>query len=149
MSFAKAFSKRVKWIECKGGVGGKHSPVPYIPEQDPVQDALEKNKKNTYVKLTLPNTGNELKVAVWVFGTPEQFVLHIGSVIHACKQMGLDANFTNTEKAVLNAKLKAKLAKMEYPQVCSSKKKRIRAIRWKAISPKAISRKALTPNRKP
>ncbi len=34
----------------------------YIPEQNPVQDALEKIKKTTYFKLTLPNTGNQLKV---------------------------------------------------------------------------------------
>jgi len=73
MSSMKAFPKGLKWIECERGIGGKNSPVRYIPEQD----ALEKNKKTTYFKLTLPNTGNELKVAVWVSGTPKQFLLHI------------------------------------------------------------------------
>ena len=77
MSSAKAFPEGLKWIECERGVGRKNSPILYIPEQDPVQDALEKSKKTTYVNLTLPNTGNELKVAVWASGTPEQFVLHI------------------------------------------------------------------------
>ena len=43
------------------------------------------------------------------------------SAIHTCRQMGLGTNFADTEKAVLNAKLKAKLAKMDYVQVCSSK----------------------------
>ncbi len=36
----------------------------YIPDQDPMQDALKKSKKAMYFKLTLPNTRNELKVAV-------------------------------------------------------------------------------------
>ncbi len=64
MSSAKLNPKGLKVVECKRSVGGKNSPIRYIPEQDPVQDALEKNKKTTYFKLTLPNTGNELKVAI-------------------------------------------------------------------------------------
>eukprot|EP00804_Cyclotella_cryptica_P000734 CCRYP_001007-RA/>CCRYP_001007-RA protein AED:0.46 eAED:0.46 QI:154/1/0.5/1/0/0/2/0/56 len=55
MSSVKAFPEGLKWIECERGVGGKNSPVRYIPEQDPVQDALKKSKKTTYFKLTLPN----------------------------------------------------------------------------------------------
>ena len=58
--------------------------------------------------------------------------------------MGLDMNFAEAEKAVFNVKLEAELAKTEYVQVRSSKKKRIRA-----ISLKAISRRALTPTWKP
>eukprot|EP00804_Cyclotella_cryptica_P011134 CCRYP_019068-RA/>CCRYP_019068-RA protein AED:0.16 eAED:0.56 QI:0/0/0/1/1/1/2/0/232 len=124
MSSVKAFSEGLKWFECKRGIGGKNSPVRYIPEQDPVQDALEKTKKTTYFKLTLPNTGNELKVAVWASGTPEQFLLHVRSAIHACKQMGLDTSFPDAEKAVKTAKLDAEIAKDEYMQLRSSKKKK-------------------------
>ena len=144
MSSAKAFPEGLKWIECERGVGGKNSSICYIPEQDPVQDALEKSKKTTYVKLTLPNTGNELKVAVWASGTPEQFVLHIRSVIHMCKQMGLDAKFAETEQTVIHAELEAELAKEEYVKLRSSEKKRTRA-----ISPRAVGRRSLTPTRKP
>ncbi len=71
MSLAKLTPKGLKVVECKHGMGCKHTPIRYIPEQDPVQDALEKTKKTTYFKLTLPNTGNEFKVAIWVSGTPE------------------------------------------------------------------------------
>jgi hypothetical protein len=123
MSSAKAFPKGLKGIECKRGVSGKNSPIHYIPEQDPVQDALEKSKKTTYVKLTLPNTGNELKVAVWASGTPEQFVLHAR---FACKQMGLDKNFAEAEQTVINTELEAELAKEEYVKLRSSKKKKIK-----------------------
>eukprot|EP00804_Cyclotella_cryptica_P020486 CCRYP_019797-RA/>CCRYP_019797-RA protein AED:0.38 eAED:0.38 QI:0/-1/0/1/-1/1/1/0/113 len=113
MSSVKAFPEGLKWIECEHGIGGKNSPVGYIPEQDPVQDALAKTKKTTYFKLTLPNMGNELKVAVWASGTPEQFLLHVRSAIHACKQMGLDTSFTDAEKAVKTAKLDAEIVKEE------------------------------------
>ena len=77
MSFAKSVPEGLKLTECERGIGGKNSPIRYIPEKDPVQEALEKNKKSNYFKLTLPNTGSELKVALWASGTPEQF-------IHAC-----------------------------------------------------------------
>ena len=104
-----------------------------------MQDALKKNKKTTYIKLTLPNTGNKLKVAVWASGTSDQLLLHISSVIHACKHMGLNTHFADPEKAVLHTKLEVELAKTEYVQVRSSKKKRIRAISLKAISWRALT----------
>jgi len=72
--------------------------------------------------LTLPNTGNELKVAVWASGTPEQFVLHVRSAIHACKQMGLDANFAEAEQTVTHTELEAELAKTEYVKLRNSEK---------------------------
>ena len=124
MSFEKTIPEGLKWIECKHDVVGKISHIRYIPEQDPMQDALQKSKKTTYFKLTLPNTGNELKVAIWVYGTPEHFLLHVRTVIHVCKQLELDTNFDNAEKAVTTVKLEAKLAKKEYAQVRSSEKKK-------------------------
>eukprot|EP00804_Cyclotella_cryptica_P007465 CCRYP_002661-RA/>CCRYP_002661-RA protein AED:0.40 eAED:1.00 QI:0/-1/0/1/-1/1/1/0/374 len=124
MSSVKAFPEGLKWVECERGIGGKNSPVRYIPEQDPVQDALEKTKKTTYFKLTLPNTGNELKVAVWASGTPEQFLLHVRSAIHAYKQLGLDTDFAAAEKAVETAKIEAELAKQEYVTVRNAEKKK-------------------------
>eukprot|EP00804_Cyclotella_cryptica_P010728 CCRYP_005515-RA/>CCRYP_005515-RA protein AED:0.48 eAED:1.00 QI:0/-1/0/1/-1/1/1/0/321 len=124
MSSVKAFPEGLKLIECERGIGGKNSPVHYIPEQDPVQDALEKTNKTTYFKLTLPNTGNELKVAVWASGTPKQFLLHVRSTIPACKQMGFDTSFADAEKAVKTAKLNADIVKEEYTQLRNSEKKK-------------------------
>eukprot|EP00804_Cyclotella_cryptica_P005440 CCRYP_002984-RA/>CCRYP_002984-RA protein AED:0.40 eAED:1.00 QI:0/-1/0/1/-1/1/1/0/366 len=124
MTSVKAFPKGLKWIECERGVGGKNSPVRYIPKQYPVQDALEKNKKTTYFKLTLPNTGNELKVAVWASGTPKQFLLHVQSPIHGCKQMGLDTSFEEAARAVETAKLDMDIAKGEYTQLHNAEKKK-------------------------
>lgn len=81
-------------------------------------------------------------MVVWASGTPEQFVLHIRSTIHACKQMGLDAKLAETEQAVIHSELEAKLAKEEYVKLCSSEKKR-------AISLRTVGRRSLTPTWKP
>eukprot|EP00804_Cyclotella_cryptica_P017469 CCRYP_017392-RA/>CCRYP_017392-RA protein AED:0.39 eAED:0.38 QI:0/0/0/1/1/1/2/0/220 len=110
MSSVQAFPEGLKLIERERGIGGKNSRLHYIPEQDP---------------LTHPNTGNELKVAVWVLGTPEQLLLHVRSAIHACKQMGLDTSFAEAERAVETAKLDAEIAKGEYAQLHNSKKKKM------------------------
>ena len=77
-----SFYQQSMTIKC--GVGGKNSPIRYIPEKDPVQEALEKNKKTHYFKLTLPHKGSELKVALLASRTPEQFILQVRSAIHAC-----------------------------------------------------------------
>ena len=139
MSSTKAFPEGFKWIECERGVGGKNSPIRYIPEQDPMQDALAKGKKTTYFKLTLPNMGNELKVAIWSSGTPEQFVLHVHSVIHAITQMWLDTNFAEAEKAVDVVKLDADIAKTEYTQLRNSEKKRkVSKVRWPVPIPNPL-----------
>jgi len=93
MSFTKSIPKGLKLSECECGIGGKNSPIRYIPKSGAIQDALEKKKKVTYFKLILPSTGSEMSVAQWTSGTPKQFLLHIQAAIHACKQMELDVNF--------------------------------------------------------
>ena len=45
MSFVKSVPEGLKLSECERGVGGKNSPIRYIPESDPIQEALEKKKK--------------------------------------------------------------------------------------------------------
>ena len=85
MSSLKAVPEGLKGIECKLGFGGKNPPIHCIPKRNLMQDSLEKSKKTIYFKLTLPHTGNELKVAIWAFETPEQFLLHECTVIHAYK----------------------------------------------------------------
>ena len=116
MSSAKSNPKGLKVVECEHSVGGKNAPIRYITEQDPVQDALEKTKKTTYFKLTLPNTGNELKVAIWVSGTPEQFLLHVRTAMHVCKQLGLEEEEVNALLALEVAYCTLDDAKAEYAE---------------------------------
>ena len=116
--------KGLKLSECERGVGGKNSPIRYIPEKDPVQEALERTKKTNYFKLTLPHTGSELKVALWASGTPEQFILHVRAAIHACKQMEHDATCQDAEEAVETALMDLEMKKEEYAIICTSEKKK-------------------------
>ena len=58
MSCAKSVPEGLKLSECVQGVRGKNSPIHYIPEKDPVQEALKKNKRTNYFKLTLPHMGS-------------------------------------------------------------------------------------------
>ena len=95
MLSVKSNPEGLMMVECEHGVGGKNAPILYIPEQDPVQDALDKTKNTTHFKLTLPNTGNELKVAIWTSGTPGQFLLHVRTAMHICKQLGLETKEAN------------------------------------------------------
>ena len=77
MSLAKSVPEGLKLTKCKWGIGGKNSPIHYIPKKDPLHEALERSKKVNYFKLTLPHMGSKFKVALWVSRTPKQFVLHV------------------------------------------------------------------------
>ena len=128
---AKSNPKGLKVVECECGVGGKNAPIRYIPEQDPVQDALEKTKKTTYFKLTLPNTGNKLKVAIWASGTPEQFLLHVRTAMHVCKQLGLETKEANAMMALEAAYCKLDAAKGEYTKLVKNAKQKAKEAKEK------------------
>jgi hypothetical protein len=68
--------------------------------------------------------GSKLKVALWASGTPNEFILHVRSAIHACKQMEHDVKFSTAEEAVTNAILDLEIKKDENAQVCSSERKK-------------------------
>jgi hypothetical protein len=53
MSLSKAVPEGLKSMECECGVGGKNSPIRYIPEQDPIQEALKTKHQPTSFKLAL------------------------------------------------------------------------------------------------
>jgi hypothetical protein len=89
-----------------------------------VQEALKKSKNTNYFKLMLLNMGSKLKVALWTSGTPEQFILHVCSAIHACKQMENDIKYLNAKEAVARANLDLGIKKEEYAQVCTLERKK-------------------------
>ena len=105
-------------------MGGKNSPICYIPEQVHVEDALKKSKKTTYFKLTLLNMEKELKVAIWASGTPEQLLLHVCTTVHMCNQIGLDTNYADATMAQDAAYCKLDVANMEYTQLAKAAKRK-------------------------
>jgi len=110
MSLSKAVPEGLMDVECEHGVGGKNSPICYIPEQDPIQEALETKHQPTRVKFTLPS-GSEMKKMRWASGTPEHFLLHVRGAIHAIKEMELHTNFHEAEEAVETANIDLNIAK--------------------------------------
>ena len=113
MSLSKAVPEGLKSVECERGVGGKNSPIRYIPEQDPIQEALETKHQPTSFKLSLPS-GSEMRMVRWASGTPEHFLIHVRGAIHAIKEMELDTKFQEAMKAVESASLEVDLTKMQY-----------------------------------
>ena len=85
MSFAKSVPEGLKLLECECGIGGKNSLSCYIPEKDPVLEALEKNKMTNYFKMTLPHTCSKLTVALGCLGLPS-------SLYCTCAQQFMRAN---------------------------------------------------------
>ena len=77
----------------------------------------------------------------------------VQAAIHACKQMELDMNFSKAQGAVTNAECDLEIAKEAYTQVCSFKKKKVKADREKPhwpipnhwLSPKWITKKLHRP----
>ena len=86
--------KGLKPKECERNAGRSRPPIPYIPEKDVLQEAVE-SSANT-LKLTLPHKV-ELRVPVWSKGTPEQFLVHVQQALDAIRQKGLQ---TALEKVI-------------------------------------------------
>ena len=82
---SKAVPDGLKPQECEQGSGRVKPPIPYIPEKDELQEAVESTAS---IKLTLP-TKVEPRVSVWSSGTPEKLVMHVQQVIAAVRAKGL------------------------------------------------------------
>ena len=70
-----------------------------------------------YFKLTFPHTRNELRVAIWASGTPEQFLLHVHTAMHVCKQIDLETTEANAMMALEAAYCKLDATKTEYAKL--------------------------------
>eukprot|EP00804_Cyclotella_cryptica_P029968 CCRYP_013430-RA/>CCRYP_013430-RA protein AED:0.37 eAED:0.41 QI:0/-1/0/1/-1/1/1/0/173 len=82
---SKAVPDGLKLQECERGCGQVKPPIPYIPEKDDLQEAVE---STALIKLTLP-TKVELRVSLWSSGTPEKFLVHVQQANTAIKAKGL------------------------------------------------------------
>ena len=82
---SKAVPEGLKPQECERGSGRVKPPIPYNPEKDDLNEAVEYSSS---IKLTLP-TKVELRVSVWSHGAQEKFLVHIQQAIAAIKAKGL------------------------------------------------------------
>ena len=70
--------------------------------------------------MTLPNTGNELKVVIWVSRTPEKFLLHVHTAMHVWKQLSLETKEADVMMALEAAYCKLDAAKVEYAKLAKN-----------------------------
>ena len=84
--------------ECERGTVTRRPPIPYVPVNDEVQDALNINHKERLQKFKLPN-GTEFNAGIWYTGTPEEFLNHVKQAVHACERLGYFKNYQAAKKA--------------------------------------------------
>ena len=113
MLLSKKVPEGLKSVECELGVGGKNSPICYIPEQERIEEALETKHQTTSFKLSLPS-GSEMRMMMWASGTLEHFLIHVQGVIHTIKEMELDTKFQEAVKAAESATLEVDPNKITY-----------------------------------
>ena len=61
---------------------------------------------------------------MWASGTPKQFILHVRTAIHACKQMEHDVKCQDSKEAVETAIMELDIKKEEYAKVRTSERKK-------------------------
>ncbi len=64
MLLSKAVPEGLKSVECEHGIGGKNSPIRYIPEKDFIQEALETKHQPMSFKLSLLS-GSDMRMVRW------------------------------------------------------------------------------------
>ena len=52
-----------------------------------------------------------MKVAIWAFSNPKNFLIHVHGMFHVIKQMGLDTKFQEAADAVENLKIDLDITK--------------------------------------
>jgi hypothetical protein len=94
MSHTKVPGEGLKPQECERNTGRSKPTIPYIPEKEVTQEAIDSSAN--ILKLTLPHKV-ELRIPVWSKGTSEQFLVHVQQAFDAIRQEGL---LTANEKAM-------------------------------------------------
>ncbi len=77
----------------------KRPPIPYAPEVDEVQDAVNKKGKEGTCMIKLPDK-TQFTVNIWDTCTPEAFLIHVQTVVNACKRKGLLSAFDDATNDV-------------------------------------------------
>ena len=85
MSHTKIAPEGPKPQECERNACRSKPPIPYIPEKDVIQEAVDSSAN--MLKLALPHKV-ELHVPVWSKGTPKLFLIHIQQALDTIRQKG-------------------------------------------------------------
>ncbi len=147
MSLAKAVPEGIMDRECKRFSLRECPPVPYVPENDPVQELVSLLKTDQSLKTTI-GVDAELCLPIWHCGMREAFLMHVSSALNAIKKRGTlkaykEAHEPYVEQREVGKQAKAALALFMAP---TSKGKKVSKKASKKASEKA-SEKASGKNR--
>jgi hypothetical protein len=106
MSLAKAAPDGLKDRECEKMALRECPPIPYVPENDSVQETVS-SFKEAHLK-TLIKEGTELRVPIWHSGTREAFLIHVGSAREAIEKKGYFKSFEEQSNAYSEIREKVK-----------------------------------------
>jgi hypothetical protein len=73
--------------ECKRFALQDCSPVPYVPEKDPIQEMVSALKSDQSLKTTI-GEDKELCIPIWHIGTHEAFFMHVSTALNAIEKWG-------------------------------------------------------------
>ncbi len=74
-------------------------------------------------------------MAIWTSGTPEQFLLHVRTAMHVCRQLGLETKEANAMMALEAAYCKLDAAKAKYSKLAKEAKQKAKDVRDRDETP--------------
>ena len=74
-------------------------------------------------------------MAIWASGTPKQFLLHIWTALHVCKQLGLETQEADAMMVLEAAYCKLDAAKAEYAKLAKNTKQKAKDLKEKEETP--------------
>jgi hypothetical protein len=110
MSLAKSVPKILKPRECERTQLREPLPIPYIPEEDKVQEEVAR-LRNLQIKTSLEKN-TTLNFPIWhENGTKEAFLMHVTAVVDAIKKCGHFKDYEKAKRAYDEAKQAIESAK--------------------------------------
>jgi hypothetical protein len=127
MSIAKAVSEGIKDRECERFALRERSPVPYVPEKDPVQEMVSLLKSDQSLKTTI-KVDAELCLPIWHSRMREAFLMHVSSTLNTIKKRGTfraykEAHKSHVEHCKVAKQAKANMGLFMTPTTTSKGKK--------------------------
>ena len=105
----KSCPKGLKDYEVERGYT-KRPPIPYIPLEDDLEDAVAKASGALEYKLELPG-GTKVQHSLWKSGSIEAFLKHVMSAMSYVKRKGYFKEYAEAEREAGQAVYNAKIAK--------------------------------------
>jgi hypothetical protein len=109
MSLSKPVPGGFRERECETTILCKCPSVPYIPEEDPVQETVSALKK-AHLKTTI-GEDTTLQLSVWHTGTRKSLLMHVNATLDAIKKPGHLEDHKEAQEIYVQQKELAKQAK--------------------------------------